>query len=166
MAVVYTQESEYKKELDRWNTPKRLGGFAPDGFEAFPQMLYKAHANPAHGGKTMCGDPMAAVGDPGAETFSRKCQLIVRDESERDRALSDGWSLTPNEALEAHETAQQGVARAAAEEAFRVKRMSDKAEHEFHAAQDAADGFEHVPDPAPPKRKPGRPRKVDPVVTE
>jgi hypothetical protein len=163
MPVVYTPESEYKKELDRWNTPKRQGGFAPDGHEEFPLMLYKAFAYEKHGGKTMCGDPLAAVGDPDAETFSRKCQLIVRDESKRDRAMSDGWAATPTKALEVYETAQQGVARAAAEEAFRVKRMSDKAEQEFHTAQDQADGFSHVPDPAAPKRKPGRPKKVKAV---
>ena len=62
-------------------------------------MLYKAFAYEKHGGKTMCGDPLAAVGDPDAETFSRKCQLIVRDESERDRAMSDGWAATPTKAL-------------------------------------------------------------------
>ena len=53
MPVVYTPESEYKKELDRWNTPKRQGGFAPDGHEEFPLMLYKAFAYEKHGGKTI-----------------------------------------------------------------------------------------------------------------
>jgi hypothetical protein len=155
MGVMHNPESEYSKEMARWDTPRRAGGMRPDSFEPFPQMLYRALENPKRNGKVMCGDPLVAVGDTDAESFTAQCQRTVMDEYERDRAIKEGWSLTPDAALQAWHAKQDGVARAAAEEAFRVNRMvNDKAKQEFHQAQEQADGYEHVPDPPAPKKAP------------
>lgn len=153
MGVVHSPESEYTREMERWNTPKRFGGHGPNGYEPFPKMLYRAMENPLRNGKVMCGDPGVAVGDDKAESFTRGCQLIVQNEDERDRALKAGWCTSPDAAIAAFNRQYETVATAAAEEAYRVNRMpNERARDEFHQAQEQADGYDHVPDPAAPKK--------------
>lgn len=157
MGIVRNAEptTEYEKELHKWNTPKRLGGYAPDGYEAFPKMLYKAHRR--ENGKVMCMDMDALYAadmnvQARAEAFNNSCQLTVKSEGEMERALSDGWCRTPADAIEAHEKHQRAIAQAAAEAAYAVQRMSDKAQAE-HKAADAA--TEHpLTDVPAPKRGP------------
>lgn len=154
MPVIHTPESEYAKELKKWDEPKRLGGMNADGYVAFPRMIYRALPHEKRGGKVMCGDPLVATGDSDAESFARQCQATVNSQDELDRYLANGWSLSPDGAVEAYEQAQRRIADAAAEEAYRVRRMSENAQAEFQQAQDDADGTEHVPDPAAPKKGP------------
>jgi hypothetical protein len=158
MPVVYSPESEYAKELARWDTPKRLGGMNANGFEAFPRMLYKAFPHPQLQGKVLCGDPRMATGlyvDAKdivvAESFTRQCQRTVRDQEELDRASKEGWVCSPSEALAAYERAQQQVGEAAAEEAYRVQRMSAPAQAEFTAYEETTEA--HVAEMPAPKRK-------------
>jgi hypothetical protein len=153
MPVVHSPESEYSKEMEKWNTPRRLGGMRPDGFEQFPSMVYRALEAEHRGGKVLCGDPLVAIGDPTAETFTRQCQLTVNNQEELDRAMKAGWCGNPSEAVEIYKRNQENVARAAAEEAFRVNRMvNEPAKREFHEAQEQAEGYDHVPDPPAPKK--------------
>lgn len=158
MGIVSTGESAYDLEVQKWNTPKRLGGMAPDGYEPFPKMLYKAHRR--ENGKVMCMDMDALYASDmnivaKAEAFNSSCLLTVKSEGEWQRAKAQGWCDSPADALEAHEKHAQAIAQAAAEVNYSVQRMSDKAQRE-HAEADAATDAP-VTDV---KRKRGRPAKV------
>ena len=107
MAIIHNPDSEYSREMAQWNTQKRHGGKNANGHEPFPDMLYKAFAR--DNGKVMCGDPLAAVGDPVGEAFARSCQLTVGNAEERDRALAQGWSVGPVEAIEKYEKDMRSI---------------------------------------------------------
>ncbi len=129
MGLVINPDSEYAKELAKWNTPKRDGGFGPDGYEPYPRMIYRAIARQ---GK-------AEVGDVRDEQFSAACQLIVRSPAEFDRAIADGWRATPTEALAHADALQVAMATAAAEAAFAAQRMTPKAQAERAKLEAATD---------------------------
>jgi hypothetical protein len=161
MPILRTGESDYDKELAKWDLPKRLGGHNADGYEEFPRMLYKAFRDET--GKARCGDNRDLYStDPVVQAraiaFTAQCQLIVRSEDAKRLALSQGWRLTQQEALDTLEAYQQDIAKAAAEAAYAVQRMSAKAHAEYDA-HDAASEALAVDVPAP-KKKPGRPRKT------
>ena len=145
MGVVHNPDGEYAREMQRWNTPKRLGGYGPDGYEPFPKMLYKADR--WENGKAMVGHPGAATGEPVATAFSTRCQHVVADADAYLTARNAGWCDSPDEALTVFENEQREVARAAAEAQHGARRMSDRAQAEFTEAQADED---HVPDPAAP----------------
>lgn len=148
MAVVISQDSELGKELARWDAPKREGGMNANGFEAYPAMVFRAAR--WSNGKAMCGHPGVATGEPEATAFTNQCQFIVQDADEHAKMRRAGWHNSPQEALDAFERDERTTADAAAEEQFRVTRMSERAQREFDAAQDATDF--HDPDPAAPKK--------------
>jgi len=154
MPVVHNPDSAFSREMDRWNLPKREGGFNADGYVAFPAMVYKAFPN--ENGKVMCGDPRTAMGEAKAETFARKCQLTVRSPEELEKALRAGWEETPDAALTRYDTDQRTIADTAAARHFSDQRMSAKAQAEAKVADDAT--HEHVAD-VPVRRKRGRPTK-------
>ena len=148
MGVVRTGESAYDKELNRWDTPQRQGGMRPDTYQPFPAMLYKAHQK---------DNGQWSVNDPFDENWSRRCQMIVRDDTELRRQMEQGWRQSPSDALEYAERLQRAIADAAAERHYADQRLSDSARREA-AAADAATN-DHVPDIAAPKKR-GRPAKV------
>lgn len=152
MGVIIPPESELGKELERWNTPKRLGGEAPNGKEEYPKMLYMAHRY--SNGKVICGHIAAATGvdDPEAVAFNNKCQHTVYNGEQHAQMLNAGWCESPDEAIERFEAQEKAVADAAANAQFHARRMSPKALEEFERAQDAADF--HDPDPAAPPLPP------------
>jgi hypothetical protein len=159
MGIVRNAEptTEYEKELHKWNTPKRLGGFNTDGAEQFPMMVYKAHRR--ENGKVMCLDMEALYAADmnvqlRAEAFNKTCTRIVNSPGEFDRARSDGWAESPAEALEYHEMHARAMAQAAAEAAYTVQNMSAKAKKEF-AAADAATEEPLADVPAPKKAAKG-----------
>jgi len=148
MGVVRTGESAYDKELNRWDTPQRQGGMRPDTYQPFPAMLYKAHQK---------DNGQWSVNDPFDDNWSRRCQMIVRDDTELRRQMEQGWRQSPSDALEYAERLQRAIADAAAERHYADQRLSDSARREA-AAADAATN-DHVPDIAAPKKR-GRPAKV------
>jgi len=158
MAIIHNPDSEYSREMAQWNTQKRNGGKNANGYEAFPSMLYKAFAR--DNGKVMCGDPLAAVGDAVGEAFARSCQLTVGNEDERDRALAQGWSIGPMEAIEKYEHDMQSIAEVTAQRHFADQRLGELAKAEAKLADDAT--HEQVPavPETPVRRKRGRPLKV------
>jgi|TARA_R110002020_G_scaffold74748_6_gene190947 hypothetical protein len=157
MAIVQQPDSEYSQEVQKWNTPKRQGGYAPDGHEDFPKMMYRAQPNSTFNGKVMCGDPSAAVGDAIGEAFSRSCQIIVQDQEEADRMIKRGWYDTPDLALSGYEQDQKSIADIAAMRHFSDQKMSSSAQEEAKAVDDGT--HEHVPSIPAPRKKRGRPRK-------
>jgi len=159
MGIVRTGESAYDLEMAKWDTPKRNGGYGPDGFEEYPRMLHKAHRR--ENGKVEYMDLNAIYAiDPAiqakADAFNRSCQKSVKNEAEYLRAKAEGWCDSPEDALAYHEKLQQDIATAAAEAAHGVRGMSEQAREEF-AAADA--NTEHPLTDVPKKRR-GRPAKV------
>ena len=140
MGVVISPESELGKELAKWEKPYR--------YQHYPLMLYKAR--PLHG--------RAAVCDPSDETFERTCQRIVSNSREEESSVADGWRVGIGAALDHYEQAQRQIADEAANVAYHVAHMSEKAQAEYAEASAATDS--HVTDVQPVKRGPGRPRKV------
>lgn len=128
MGIVRTGESEYDKELRKWDLPKREGGMNANGMEPYPVMLYKAVER--ENGKVVCGDPLD-------EQFTARCQTIVFSPSEEQRAREQGWRESPKAALAHHEAIQQEIAQAAAEAAHAAQRMSEKARTERKGREDA-----------------------------
>ncbi len=138
MPVVISAESEYGKELAKWNKPYR--------FEPFPQMLYKAKKR---------DDGVVVVGDGENEILARECYLIVQSEGERQRAFEAGWREKPDEALALFEAKERHIADTAAHRAYEDRNMSEPAQAEAVAADAAT--IEHVPEvPEAPRRR-GRP---------
>ena len=158
MAIVHNPDSDYSRELEKWNRPTNDGGFGAARFEEYPLMVFKAFQR--DNGRVMCGDPLATVGDAEGEAFSRSCQLIVRNDDEHDRALGDGWSKGPDTAIEKFERDMQSIAEVTAQRHFADQGISDLAKAE--ATQADAATHEQVPAVpiTPVKRKRGRPRKI------
>lgn len=168
MPIVWNDESEYAKELKKWNTPKRHGGFGPDGYERYPQMLYKAFRD--ENGQTKCMEPPPQAyefltmpefmrAEARAMAFTNKCQITVKSDAEYDRARAEGWRDTPGDAIAYFEAQQREIADAAAEEQFRVRKMSEKSQAEF-ADANAATADHVVEVPVPVRRPRGRPVSV------
>ena len=141
MAIVHNPDSDYARELEKWNQPTTNGGFGPARFEEYPLMVFKAFQR--ENGKVMCGDPLATVGDAEGEAFSRSCQLIVRSTAERDRALADGWSIAPDKAIEKFEHDMQSIAEVTAQRHFADQGLSGLAKAEAQQADAAT--HEQVP---------------------
>ncbi len=169
MGIVRTGESEFDKEMAKWDTPRRMGGYGPDGYEAFPMMLSKAQkkANGQYAVHEM--PPMRWLYAPGqigdaqwdqavlmAEEFTRRCQRTVRNQQEYERALADGWVVGQEQALAAAESYERAIADAAAHRAWEDRNLSEPAQREVAAVE--AETHEHV---AEVPRKRGRPKKAD-----
>jgi hypothetical protein len=175
MGVVIQPDSELGKELQRWeqfpvrtSTGETLPAGNPYVFRPYPKMLYKAH--PFRTGKTLCFAPAVSPfgwTDPNqyqqalieADAFNKSCQRIVGSESDHAIAKGQGWCETPDLALAFHEQQQDAIGQAAAEAAYSVQRMGEKARGEFDAASDATDV--HVTDVPAPKRRGRKPKNTE-----
>ncbi len=144
MSVIYTSESEFGKEMRKWEpTPEQLAERmvhpAP-----YPAMLYK--------GKRSEGGPI---------TYET---MIVASPDERDRMASRGWCTHPDEAIEAYKQQDLAVAKAAAHRAYEDRGLSEAAQREVRAYEATTD--EHVPEipRTPIKRRHRAVKKVVPVL--
>lgn len=185
MGVLISPDSLLGKQLRRWNTPKNqlvdsdampgdplygvFGERAP-GYQPYPRMLYRAL--PGKGGKVQSyqgppdiyffpTQPEYERACLEVENFNRRCTLIVQDESQERRALTDGWRHSIQDALDAYEQAQREIGNLAAERAYTDQRMSARAQAEMAAAE--AETHEHLPTLKAPKKRPYR-RKVTPTT--
>src|SRR5262249_55226254 len=116
MPIVYTEESEYARELAKWEQfPTRLTASPgnPFRYRPYPKMLHRAQRLPS--GQVGCPLPMTSISDADAEAFAKRGQLIVYDEAQERAAYLEGWRLTYAEAIAAFEAQQQAIATAAAE---------------------------------------------------
>jgi hypothetical protein len=187
MGVQISPDSLLGKELRKWNTPKNrlvdgdampgdplfgVFGHGAAGYEEYPRMLYRAL--PTRTGKVVClqapPDPLFYDTQPEydravqeVEQFNKRCTLIVQEESQHRRALTDGWRNSVTDALEQYEKEQRTIGNLAAERAYTDQRMSAKAQAEMAAAE--AETHEHLPTLKAPKKRPYR-RKVTPTPTE
>jgi hypothetical protein len=124
MGLVITPESELGKEIAKWNAPKRLGGMNCNGFEPFPQMVYRAVK--LESGKVVCMDADPRTG----EYFPGQQFRIVESAEQLGVAKGQGWCDTPAAAKVAFEREEQAAAQAAAEANHAALRMTPKAQAE------------------------------------
>ena len=168
MPRIITPDSEEGKELLKWEQyPSNWNGeHIPAGnpyvYREYPRMLYKAVER---NGRVTCLEPT-----PSPYTYAtaqeydravmlnehqnRECTCTVHSAREHAAKTSSGWRDTPTEALKHYESIQQEMARVAAEVAYDVQRMSEKARAEHKAATDAT---EHQVTDIVPKRKGRKP---------
>ena len=172
MPVIINPESEYAKELAKWEShPTRAcpEPGRPYRFAEYPRMLYKAALWPRSGKPAVTAPEVSPFGWLNAdqyqqalaeaERFGSSCQRIVGDESEWLVAKGQGWCESPKVALEQFEREQQAIAAEAANAAFHAQRMTENARREFAAAEDATS--EHVTDVVA-RKKPGPKPKAQP----
>jgi hypothetical protein len=152
MPVLENPNSEYNKELAKWNAPRPK--------TLFPQMLYKAQRTPGSGKWATSMEAPSRFGFPDdvswdracqeAVRFAETCQRIVQDETERSRAMEDGWRPSPSLAVEAMQEKDKVIGDEAAQRAYRDRNMSEKAQAEVE--QFEASSFGHQPE-IPEKKK-------------
>lgn len=136
MPIEWSPESQYSKEMKKWDLPKSKGGHNADGFERFPQMLYKAQEDPMdHRFKVSLAKDYVSLDKTlillSAESFNATCQRTVNDEREYRQAYAEGWRETQAGAMELHEGREQEKAVEAAVRAHQDRNMSEKAKAEI-----------------------------------
>lgn len=142
MGMVITPESEYGKELAKWNKPYV--------YERYPAMLYKAIR--------MDDDGQIVV--RGTEKINRQCQLVVHNEAEQSKAMEAGWRTNPVEAVEYLKSRDKQISTAAAHRNYEDRNMSEAARAEAEAYE--GDSPEHVAEiPEKPKKRRARLKDED-----
>lgn len=167
MPVVHQPDGEFAKEMARWEQfPSKwtVGDNVQPGnpyvYRPFPLMLYRAYRRPNGKVECMTAEP-SSYGYSGrdneyaqaclaAEQFNASCWHIVKDEDEKLKAMGQGWVETPQEAIQRVLDDEREVATQAANAAFHAQRMSEQAQKEYAAAEDATAAF--VTDVPAPKR--------------
>lgn len=120
MAIVRTGETEYEKELAKWDKPYV--------FKPFPTMVYQA---------TKVQGAITVLSDEGKH--DQKTTRVVNSERELAEALASGWHPTPQAAYEALQRRDEQHADDAAVVNYEVSKMSKKAQAEFKAKAAASD---------------------------
>jgi hypothetical protein len=140
MPAEWSDESYFKKEMKRWDAPKREGGMNRDGFERFPMMVYKPQPNPLSGKyevaisqDVISLDKTVVLLD--AEAFNTSCQMVVGNEEELDRAKRGGWR--ESEAMKYHEDELTRLATEAAHRNHDDRNMSEAAKAEAKKVEDS-----------------------------
>lgn len=150
MPHVVTAESEYGKELIKWeqHDTKRISGDWTPGnpykFRPYPKMLYRAAKR--QDGSVGCMDgvphplsfPNAEAHDRAAqavEHFNRGCYMVVETEEAEARAKADGWRNTVPEALAHAHKRDTDDLKAAAHRAYEDRNMSPAAQAEAAQAE-------------------------------
>jgi hypothetical protein len=143
--IVVVPGSNYAKEMEKFEQfPSKYGNSPGNAYQyrPYPKMLYRAQL---WQGKACC---MAVAPDEmefsqpqelqraqeAARRFSEKCQLIVKDETERARAFESGWREHPDEAVAYLRQRQLDQGTAAAERIHADRGMSEAAQAEAKEA--------------------------------
>jgi hypothetical protein len=138
--IVIIPGSNYAKEMAKFEQfPSKYGENPgnPYTYRPFPKMVYKAElyqgmircmAQVAPNEFVNVNEQMRA--EEAARQFSEKCQRVVKNDQEYQRALEMGYRESPTEAVEYLEARQRSIAEAAAERNYADRNMSDKAKDE------------------------------------
>src|SRR5437773_5830210 len=118
MAVIHSPESNYAKELVKWEAQVTSAGpgLRPYLKREYPQMLYRA-----------------ARLDDGA--FGIAETHLVESDLEASNYFSRGFHPTPLEALDGLKAQELEIAKLAANRNFQERRMSDKARAQSPAVE-------------------------------
>jgi len=136
MPIVRTGFTPEDLELKKWNTPKREGGMAPDGYEPYPKMLYRAIR--LQTGKIVCLEENPDTMQPYNGT-----NILAHSDAELGELLNRGWRKTPPEAHQYFEQQEIDKATAGAEVNAAALRMGGKAQAEL-ARKQGKQAPEHV----------------------
>ena len=138
MSIQWPEESNYIKEIKRWDAPKREGGMNRNGYEEYPKMLFMAQPNPLSGKyevfvvkDVLSLDKTTVLLD--SQAFNASCEVTVYGKEEEERYVREGWSTSRPGAMEAHEKKLDDLAVAAAQKNIDDRRMSDAAKAEAEA---------------------------------
>ena len=145
-------------------------GGVPD-YPRYPMMMYRARKTAS--GKILCIDvppDPEFYADPRqyemaclqVDAKNKTCHTVAQNEDEQRKKHAEGWSDTQPQAIAKFEGLERDISTAAAEERYRVQRMSPKAQREYAEAD--ASTSEHLVD-VQPKKKRGRPSKGVKAVT-
>lgn len=129
MGVLHSPESNYSKEIVKWEAQRSEHGVGqrPYVYREYPTMMYLA------------GPPDGGIG---AITIAE--QVEVGSDNEAEHYRQRGYRPQPLAAIEAYEAQQLEFARLAAEQNYEVKhKLSPRAGAEVMAAQEAVSG--HLP---------------------
>ena len=181
--VVKNFEAEYAANLRGYkalanshppDTPEQTAVAAQGEYLEYPKMLYKAHTRPD--GKRSVGEVndrlFAERGPEGqllvvagaAEQWTRRCQMTVKDDYEKQRAYEGGWRDTPQAALDFLEERDHAIERATAERHAADARMSPQAQAEAAAVDLSTLRQVPVIPEKPARRKPGPKPKAQPAT--
>jgi hypothetical protein len=161
--IVMIPGSNYAKERAKfemdpgpWGNPGR-----PRVHHEYPMMVYRAEL---YNGKACC---MAAPPNPNefanpdefrraeerAAQFTKRCQMIVKNEHELQKAREAGFRAGPDEAVAYLDGREQDKANVTAQRNYEDRNLSDVAKREVAAAEAEAGG-EHLPEiPEKPIRR-------------
>lgn len=145
---IVTPTSPEGIERRRWERPRNVlengvPGMNRVGHEEYPKSLHRA----------------GRVKGARVDVVDSK---TVRSEEEERIAVGQGWSRTPNEAVEAFHAAYNESAKQAANRAYHDQRMSEPARREAERIEQTTDGLAHLGEiPEQPIRRRGRPKKAE-----
>lgn len=154
--------ARFEQFHSKWTTAAGPGN--PYTYRRFPAMLFRAEYRD---GKPQCMAPQPDRYDfrddrqfqhaeEAARRFTDRCQRIVKDESEQQRAMEDGWRTSPEDAIAYLKAREDGVSREIAHRNYDDRNLSEQAKAEITAAE--LEAGEPLPE-IPAKRR-GRPRKI------
>jgi len=123
MGIVRTGETDYEKELAKWEKPYR--------YERFPAMLYKAIKGPETNG----GIVVLSFEGQHDQRTSKK----VNNEREEAEALANGWHKDPQAAYNAMAKRDEQHADDATVVAYEASKMGTKAKREYKKRSAATD---------------------------
>lgn len=172
--IAVIPDSNFAREVSKfeqfpsiWTAGSQPGN--PYTYRPYPKMLYRAQH---YQGKVCC---MAAKPDEAefkdpreferaeeaARRFTDKCQLVVNDETERSRAMEQGWREDPDEAVSYLLGRDRAQGAAAAELNYADRGLTGGALKERQEALAEAHAEGHHLAEVPVKRKRGRPRRSE-----
>ena len=147
--------SPSQRELAKWEQfPGDKWAFGNPGnpyrYRPFPKMVYRAERRD---GAIKCmesapdrlefrgdaaGDRSFSLAEEAARRFTERCQLIVKDEAEYQRAMENGYRETPQEAIAFLNAREDARSQEMAHRNWDDRNMSEKARAEIAAAELAA----------------------------
>lgn len=143
MAMLHNPDSEYAKEMAKWEANHSV--FGPPGKPYDPNVKFPA----------MCYR-IDSVKGGSPEIVERR---EAHSETDLQNLRSRGFGNGAAEAMDAYNSRNAAVAEAAANRAYTDRNLSENAQREV--AEFESSTMDHVAEVPEAKRKPGRPKKVN-----
>lgn len=175
--IVITPGTRYANEMMKFEQfPGKYGNNPGNPYvkREYPKMLYRARR--LNGG----GAPVSIAAQPNPNQFAstdeatRMAELVrvfneentltVENESQRQRAMENGWRESPGEAVEAFHAKEKAISNSAAERNYDDRNLGELAKREADAASKAAAAEgKHLPEvPEQPRAKRKYTRRAKP----
>lgn len=156
--------AKHEQFPSKWTAAAMTGPGNPYTYRAVPKMVYRAER---YNGQPAC---MAAPPDPyefkdgreferaeaASRKFTERCQLVVNDEREYQRAMESGYRESPKDAVDHLIARELGRNNETAHRLHDDRNLSEPAKREAAAIEATAD----EPLPEIPEQRRGRKRKA------